>query len=115
MRSSRSRSHSGVFGCDAASEISCRDFLGKTDRQIGLGATVADVLAAYGKPDVRSRLREEVLRYLHKGWSFIFSNGKLAYITVSEPRSEKLEFIDHGDGSWMERIKPMQKSAEQKN
>jgi hypothetical protein len=93
---------------------SCRDFLGETDRQIRLGATVDDVLAAYGKPDVRSRLREEVLHYLHKGWSFQFRNGKLAYFSVTEPRSDKIEFIDHGDGSWLERVKPTDKSAAKK-
>jgi hypothetical protein len=93
---------------------SCRDFHGETDRQIRLGATVDDVLAAYGKPDVRSRLREEVLHYFHKGWSFTFRNGKLAYFSVAEPRSEKIEFIDHGDGSWLERVKPSQNSGEKK-
>jgi hypothetical protein len=96
------------------SSDSCRDFLGKTDRQIPLGATVDDVLAAYGKPEVRSRLRGEVLHYLYKGWSFQFRNGKLAYFSVAEPRSEKVEIIDNGDGSWLEGVKTTNKSAAKK-
>ncbi len=94
---------------------SCRDFQGKTDRQISLGASVDDVLAAYGKPDVRSRLRAEVLYYFHQGWSFTFRNGKLALITSLKPRSEDVYFIDTGDGGYLEGIKPKKKSAEKKN
>lgn len=93
---------------------SCRDFLGKTDRQIHLGASVDEVLAAYGKPEFRSRQREEVLRYLHKGWSFTFGNGKLAHISVFQPRSENVEIIDTGNGGYTERVKPKKQSAEKK-
>jgi len=93
---------------------SCRDFLGTTDRQISLGASVDEVIAAYGKPDVRSRLRAEVLHYFHKGWSFTFRNGKLALISCSKPRSEESYFIDTGDGGYLEGFKPKNKAADKK-
>jgi hypothetical protein len=93
---------------------SCRDFLGKTDRQISLGASVDEVIAAYGKPDVRSRIRAEVLQYFHKGWSFTFRNGKLALISCFKPRSEDIDFIDTGDGGYLEGLKPKKKSADKK-
>jgi hypothetical protein len=89
---------------------SARDFLGKTDKQIGLGASIDEVLRAYGKPDVKTHRREDVLYYFHKGWTFLFRDGKLALMTASQPRSEDLEFKDTGDGGWTEEYKPKKKS-----
>jgi hypothetical protein len=89
---------------------SVRDFLGKTDRQIGLGASIDDVVTAYGKPEVRSHVREDVLRYPHQGWMFLFREGKLVSFSVSKPLSERIEVIDTGDGTWSERVKPTKKT-----
>jgi hypothetical protein len=90
---------------------SARDFLGKTDRQIGLGASIDDVVRVYGKPDVKAHLREDVLHYFHKGWSFLFRDGKLALITAFQPRPDYIEFKDTGDGGYLEEFKPKKKST----
>jgi hypothetical protein len=89
---------------------SARDFLGKTDGQIALGASIDDVVKAYGKPEVKSRSREDMLHYFHKGWTFIFRDGKLAWFSVSEPLSENIEVIDTGDGGWLTGVKQKQKT-----
>ncbi len=90
---------------------SARDFLGNTDRKIGLGASIDDVVRAYGTPDVKSHLREDVLHYFHKGWSFLFRDGKLASITAFPPRPEYIEFEDTGDGGYTERVNPKKKPS----
>jgi hypothetical protein len=89
---------------------SARDFLGKTDRQIGLGASMEDVVKAYGEPEVKTHLREDILRYLHQGWTFTFRDGKLASFDVSELLSEDIEVIDTGDGGWLTGWKPKKKT-----
>jgi hypothetical protein len=43
--------------------------------------------------------------YFHKGWSFVFGDGKLIWFTATEPMSDQIEIEDHGDGSWSERVK----------
>jgi hypothetical protein len=88
-----------------------RDFLGNTDRQIGLGASIDDVVRAYGKPDIKTHLREDQLHYFHKGWSFLFRDGKLASITAFQPRPDSIEFKDTGDGGWTEEVKPKKKPS----
>ena len=82
-----------------------RDFQGRTDARIGLGASMDDVLNAYGKPDVRTHLRDDALFYFHKGWNFIFDDGKLVSFSISKPRGEEIDIHDNGDGTWTERIK----------
>lgn len=79
-----------------------RDFLGRTDAQISLGASIDDVTKAYGKPDVRTHLRGDMLHYFYKGWSFVFQDGKLSWLTMSKPRSANTVITDNGDGSWAE-------------
>lgn len=92
------------FRCLPRSSIA-REFLGKTDTSIRLGSSIDDVIKAYGMPEVRSHFREDVLRYLHKGWSFVFGNGKLASYSAVKPMSDEIEIEDHGDGSFTERVK----------
>lgn len=82
-----------------------RPFLGKTDAGIRLGAPIDEVVQAYGAPEVRSHMRDEVLRYPHKGWSFVFDDSRLAWFSATEPLSELIEIEDHGDGSYTERVK----------
>jgi hypothetical protein len=94
---------------------SARDFLGKTDRQIGLGASIDDVVRVYGKPDIKTHLREDQLHYFHKGWSFLFREGKLASITAFQPRPDYIEFKDTGDGGWMEGVNPKKKLSKPGN
>jgi hypothetical protein len=108
-----SRKGMTVFGCFGRlwRFDSARDFLGKTDRQIGLGASIDDVVRVYGKPDVKAHLREDVLHYFHKGWSFLFRDGKLALITAFQPRPDYIEFKDTGDGGYLEEFKPKKKST----
>lgn len=90
------------FRCMSGSSFA-RAFIGKTDAGIALGASIDDVMKAYGAPEVRSHLRDEVLHYFHKGWSFVFAEGKLTSFSASEPLSDLIEIEDHGDGSWSER------------
>jgi hypothetical protein len=82
-----------------------RPFLGKTDAGIALGASLDDVVRAYGAPERRSGLREEVLDYLREGWSFIFRDGKLARFYTSQPISDQFEIEVHKDGSYSQRLK----------
>ncbi len=90
------------FRCMSGSSIA-RRFIGKTDAGIALGASIDDVIQAYGAPEVRSHLRDEVLYYFHKGWSFVFAEGKLISFSASAPLSDLIEIEDNGDGSWTER------------
>lgn len=82
-----------------------RPFLGKTDAGIRLGAPIDGVVRAYGAPEVRIHMRDEVLRYPHKGWSFVFDDSRLVWFSATEPLSELIEIEDHGDGSYTERVK----------
>lgn len=92
------------FHCLQRSLLS-RPFLGKTDAGLSLGASIDDVVRAYGPPEVRSHFRNDVLHYPHKGWSFVFADGKLAWYSASEPLSEQIEIEDNGDGSSIQRVK----------
>jgi hypothetical protein len=95
---------------------SVREFRGKTDQQLGLGTSIDEVLAAYGKPDVRGHLRDDTLKYLHKGWYFLFCDGKLALISVTKPRPENIEFKQTDEsGGYTESVKPNKKSGEKKD
>jgi hypothetical protein len=82
-----------------------REFPGKTDRQIAMGASIADVLKAYGEPEVQSHGRDDVLQYLHKGWWFHFRLGKLDRIQATEPLSDRIEVTPTGDGGYSTRVK----------
>lgn len=82
-----------------------RKFLGKTDTGIQLGASIDDVIQAHGAPEVKSHFRETSLRYVHKGWEFLFSDGKLKSFSAFRPMSDEIEVIDNGDGSYTERAK----------
>ncbi len=76
-----------------------QDFVGKTDTGIKLGATKDDVIAKYGQPDVvRLNNRHENLHYFHKGYAFLFVEGKLASITVSAPMPKEVVVTDKGNG-----------------
>jgi outer membrane lipoprotein-sorting protein len=77
-----------------------QDFVGKTDAGIKIGATTDDVIAKYGRPDVRSGGRHEDLFYIHKGYRFRFVEGKLASVTVSAPMPKEVKVIDKGNGSF---------------
>lgn len=83
-----------------------RPFLGKTDAGIAVGASIDDVVRAYGPPERRIGIRDGVLDYFHQGWSFVFYGGKLAWFTASKPMSDEIEIEVHDDGSWTERVKP---------
>jgi hypothetical protein len=90
--------------------LTARGFLGKTDAKIGLDCAIGDVLKAYGEPEAKSRIRDDELHYFHKGWSFLFDDGKLTSFSASKPMSDQIEIEAHDDGSWTERIKPKDKS-----
>ncbi|HVC95962.1 MAG TPA: hypothetical protein VND64_19895 [Pirellulales bacterium] len=101
-----------VSSVDGMTEFRClpvgtiaRMFLGKTDSGIQLGASIDDVIRGHGAPEVKSQLRETGLRYLHKGWTFLFGDGKLKSFSAFEPMSDKIEVIDNGDGSFTQRPK----------
>jgi hypothetical protein len=101
-----------VLGAKGTTEFRClsgglttREFLGKTDAGIGMGATIDEVLKAYGSPEVKTHLRDDCLYYFHKGWSFVFGDGKLISFSATEPLSDEIEIQDRGDGSWTERVK----------
>lgn len=83
-----------------------RPFLGKTDAGIALGASIDDVVRAYGPPERKGGFRDDVLDYFHKGWSFVFYDGKLSWFTVSEPMSDQIEIEVRDDGSYTQRVKP---------
>jgi hypothetical protein len=82
-----------------------RKFLGKTDAGIQLGASIDDVIREHGTPEVKSHFRNTNLRYVHKGWSFLFGDGKLESFSAFEPVSDEIEVVDNGDGSFTERVK----------
>ena len=101
-----------VSSVDGMTEFRClpvfaiaRKFLGKTDTGIQLGASMDDVIRAYGAPEVTSQFRETNLRYPHKGWEFLFGDGKLKSFSAFAPMSDEIEVIDNGDGSYTERTK----------
>lgn len=82
-----------------------RNFRGKTDKEIRLGASVEEVLKAYGKPDFRRKLRDDGLSYMHLGWDFQFMEGKLVSFSMRKPTPPEIEIIDRGDGTFTETVK----------
>lgn len=92
------------FRCPSLAPIA-REFLGTTDAGISLGASIEAVEKAYGPPEVRTHFRDDNLMYFHKGWSFVFGDGKLTSFSATLPMSDQIEVEDHGDGSWSERVK----------
>ncbi len=87
-----------------------RPFLGKTDAGIALGASIDDVVRVYGPPERKSGFRDDVLDYFHKGWTFVFYDGKLSWFTASAPMSDRIEIEVHDDGTYTERVKPEKQS-----
>jgi hypothetical protein len=88
---------------------SARAFLGQTDKGIGFGASIDEVIKAYGKPDVQTHLRGDMLHYFRKGCTFSFQDRKLTTFEISKPQSEDIEITDNGDGSWTLSVKPKKK------
>jgi hypothetical protein len=83
-----------------------RDFNGKTDKGVGLGSTSDEVIEAYGKPEFSAVNRNSrSFEYFHQGLSFQFWDNKLSRFSISSPRSDQIEFIDNGNGSYTERVK----------
>ena len=83
-----------------------RDFLGKTDKQLGLGTSIEDVLRAYGKPEVRIEARNQQWLYPHQGWDFRFRDKELAGFTMAKAVADNVLIRDNGDGSWETTVKP---------
>jgi outer membrane lipoprotein-sorting protein len=76
-----------------------RDFVGKTDIGIKLGATRDEVIAKYGQPEVRPHKSNSDFRYFHKGYRFVFTNEKLTSIMISPPMSKDIIIKDKGNGT----------------
>lgn len=93
------------FRCFSNKAPIARRFRGRTDVGIRLGASIEEVIKAYGAPEVRTHFRDDVLQYFHKGWRFVFSDEKLVSFSITEPMSDQIEIVDNGDGSWTERVK----------
>jgi hypothetical protein len=79
------------------------DFQGTTDDQIRLGASVDDVIKAFGRPQVHHKSvveAEERLRYLSRGYLFICIDSKVVGFDIERPLADNIEVKDNGDGSW---------------
>lgn len=64
-----------------------RDFSGKTDKGIALGATVADIVSAYGEPNTKTTNQGSTyLSYSRLQAHFTLFGDKLVQITISRPR-----------------------------
>jgi outer membrane lipoprotein-sorting protein len=64
-----------------------RDFAGKTDKGIALGATLADVIKVYGEPDRKETNQGSTyLSYNGLQASFTFFDGKLVEMLFTKPR-----------------------------
>lgn len=83
-----------------------RDFLGKTDKQLGLGASIEDVLREYGRPEVQVEGRDQMWLYPHQGWDFRFRDQELSGFTMAKPVADNVVISDNGDGSWETTVKP---------
>ena len=79
-----------------------RDFAGQTTEGIRIGSTVAEVIAAYGKPE---RETEETVHYIRLGWLFWVLEGKVVGFEVQEPTHDQIEIIVNEDGSYTERTR----------
>ncbi|MGH7135242.1 MAG: hypothetical protein ACREHD_05840, partial [Pirellulales bacterium] len=93
------------FRCFSNKRPIARRFRGRTDEGIRLGASIDEVIKAYGAPEVRTHFRDDVLQYFHKGWRFVFGDEKLVSFSITEPMSDQIEIVDNGDGTWTERVK----------
>lgn len=93
------------FRCFSNKGPIARRFRGRTAEGIKLGASIDEVIKAYGAPEVRTHFRDDVLHYFHKGWSFVFGDEKLVSFSITAPMSDQIEIIDNGDGSWTEQVK----------
>ncbi|HET6880710.1 MAG TPA: hypothetical protein VFI31_11175 [Pirellulales bacterium] len=102
-----------VSSVDGMTEFRCfsnqgpiaRRFLGRTDKGIRLGASIDEIIKAYGAPEVKTHFRDDSLFYFHKGWRFLFADETLVSFSITEPMSDQIEIVDNGDGSWIERVK----------
>jgi hypothetical protein len=67
-----------------------RDFIGKTDKGIGLGATAADIIQVYGPPDTKDADESSTsLSYDKLRTIFQLVDNKLAQMIFSRPRRAK--------------------------
>jgi hypothetical protein len=60
-------------------------FVGKTDKGIGMGASRAQIVAAYGEPDGTSSGALETLRYHQLGMNFVLAQGSLVNLKIMAP------------------------------
>ncbi len=78
-----------TISCDSQATLSVRirDFTGKTDKGITLGATLADIVKAYGEPDwKKTNQGMTYLSYNRLQASFTLSGDKLVEMLFTKPR-----------------------------
>lgn len=63
---------------------------------------MAEVIAAYGKPEGES---DEYLHYIRLGWSFSVLEGEVVGFEVNEPTPDEIEIIVIDDGSYKMQVK----------
>jgi hypothetical protein len=74
----------------AESAVRVRDFSGKTDKGISLGASMADIIRAYGEPNSkRTNMGSTFLDYGKLDAQFTLYNDKLVGMMFNRPRPAK--------------------------